>query len=104
MAYIALNRLDSVPEKIQDYPEFSMFGELPAWAFYVRHANGISFKNIKVSLDDTDFRPAFVFDDVQNLKMEQIDVPKEKTNQIVLKSVSESKIDLDEKIIKTINN
>jgi hypothetical protein len=26
-----------------------MFGELPAWAFYVRHANGISFKNFKVT-------------------------------------------------------
>lgn len=95
MAYVPISRLSQVPEKIQDYPEFSMFGELPAWAFYVRHANGISFKNIKVSLDDTDFRPAFVFDDVQNLNMEQIDLPDGKKSQVVLKSVSQSKIDLD---------
>jgi polygalacturonase len=102
MAYVALNRLDQVPEVIKEYPEFSMFGELPAWAFYVRHANGISFKNVKVTLDDTDFRPAFVFDEVKNLSMEQIDLPKDKENQVVLKTVSESRIDLKETNIKTI--
>ncbi len=102
MAYVPLNRLDSVPEKIQDYPEFSMFGELPAWAFYVRHANGISFKNVKVTLEDADFRPAFVFDDVQNLNMEQIDLPEAKHEQVVLKNVAESKIDLKTTNIKSI--
>lgn len=102
MAYVALNRLNQVPEVIKEYPEFSMFGELPAWAFYVRHANGIIFKNVKVTLDDTDFRPAFVFDDVQNLNMEQIDLPEGKKEQLVLKNVSESRIDLKETNIKTI--
>ena len=102
MAYVPLDRLDQVPEVIKEYPEFSMFGELPAWAFYVRHVKGISFKNIKVTLDDTDFRPAFVFDDVQNLNMEQIDLPEDKKEQLVLKNVSESRIDLKETNIKTI--
>nr|WP_288836399.1 glycosyl hydrolase family 28 protein [uncultured Flavobacterium sp.] len=102
MAYVALNRLDQIPEVIKEYPEFSMFGELPAWAFYVRHVKGISFKNIKVTLDDTDFRPAFVFDDVQNLNMEQIDLPEGKKEQLVLKNVSESRVDLKETNIKTI--
>jgi polygalacturonase len=102
MAYVPLSRLDQIPEKINNYPEFSMFGELPAWAFYVRHVNGISFKNIKVSLDDADFRPAFVFDDVQNLSMEKMDLPEAKNEQVVLKNVVESKIDLKETNIKTI--
>ena len=102
MAYVPLSRLDAVPEAVKDYPEFSMFGELPAWAFYVRHAKGISFKNIKVSLDNTDFRPAFVFDDVQNLSMEKMDLPEAKNEQVVLKNVAESKIDLKETNIKTI--
>ena len=92
-----------MPEVIKEYPEFSMFGELPAWAFYVRHAKGISFKNIKVTLDNTDFRPAFVFDDVQNLKMEEVNLPIDKKEQVVLKSVSLSKIDLSETNIKTID-
>lgn len=102
MAYVPLSRLGQVPEKIKDYPEFSMFGELPAWAFYVRHVDGISFKNIKVTLEDTDFRPAFVFDDVQNLNMEQIDLPEAKNEKVILKNVVESKIDLKETNIKTI--
>jgi hypothetical protein len=78
-----------------------MFGELPAWAFYVRHANGISFKNIKITLDDTDFRPAFVFDDVQNLNMERIDIPTGKQKQIILKDVIFSSLEdqlLEQKI------
>lgn len=87
MAYIPLNRLHQVPEAVKDYPEFSMFGELPAYGFYVRHVNGISLKNIKLTLEDADFRPAFVFDDVQNLKMEAIDLPKEKQKQLVFNNV-----------------
>lgn len=87
MAYIPLSRLNQVPEAAKDYPEFSMFGELPAYGFYVRHVNGISMKNIRLTLDDSDFRPAFVFDDVQNLKMEAIDLPKEKQKQLIFKDV-----------------
>jgi len=87
MAYIPINRLNQVPEAAKEYPEFSMFGELPAYGFYVRHANGITMKNIKLTLADTDFRPAFVFDDVQNLKMDIIDFPKKNEKQLVLKDV-----------------
>jgi len=93
MAYIPLNRLHQVPEAAQDYPEFSMFGELPAYGFYVRHANGISLKNIKLTLDDADFRPAFVFDDVQNINMQDINFPEAKQKQIVLKNVTSATLE-----------
>ena len=72
MAYLPLYRLDDVPEAEKDYPEFTMFGELPAWAFYVRHVEGITFRNVKVRLTDSDFRPAFVFDDVKQLHLQDI--------------------------------
>lgn len=102
MAYVSLNRLDQVPEVVKEYPEFSMFGELPAYGFYVRHANGISFKNIKLTLDDSDFRPAFIFDDVKNLKMEQIDLQEGKKDQVVLKGVLFENLDMtiEKKVIK----
>lgn len=93
MAYIPLSRLSQVPEMIGEYPEFSMFGELPAWGFYVRHAKGIAFKNVKVTLEDNDFRPAFVFDDVKDLKMEEIRLPAEKQYQLVLKNVPSAILD-----------
>ncbi len=72
MAYMPLWRVKDVPEKIDEYPEFSMFGELPSWGFYVRHASDITFRNVRLTLADKDFRPAFVFDDVSKEKFEQV--------------------------------
>ncbi|MFV0378869.1 MAG: glycoside hydrolase family 28 protein [Mangrovibacterium sp.] len=72
MAYIPLWDLKRVPEQIKEYPEYSMFGELPAWGLYVRHAHDLHLKNIQFKLTDGDYRPAFVFDDVKNLKMNSI--------------------------------
>tara|TARA_R110002050_G_scaffold171113_2_gene303139 strand:+ start:70524 stop:72044 length:1521 start_codon:yes stop_codon:yes gene_type:complete len=97
MAYIPLSRLEQVPENIDGYPEFSMFGELPSWGFYVRHVKGISFKNIKVTLNDSDFRPAFVFDDVENINLEQINLPNGKKEQVVFKNVLNVNLDDDTK-------
>jgi hypothetical protein len=47
IAYIPLDKITTIPENITNYPEFSMFGELPSWGFYIRHANGVQFKNIQ---------------------------------------------------------
>mgnify|MGYP000560200848 CR=1 FL=1 len=41
-----------------------MFGELPAWGFYVRHVNGLTLDQIELKIEEPDYRPAFVFDDV----------------------------------------
>lgn len=94
MAYIPLSDLGRVPEQIDKYPEFSMFGELPAWAFYVRHTDNLKFYNLKVKLLDVDFRPAFVFDDVTNLQVTKIDIQNGGSHpQFVLKAVENHKID-----------
>ena len=101
MAYIPLSRLDQVPEKIKDYPEFSMFGELPAWGFYIRHAKGITMKNIRLSLENKDFRPAFVFDNVYGLKLNEIRILNDKKDKsIILKEVD--RIHADQKLISKI--
>ena len=71
-AYIPLWRIQDVPEQIEKYPEFSMFGELPAYGFYIRHAENIVFKNVKMRLKESDYRPAIVLDDVENAVMEDI--------------------------------
>ena len=72
MAYMPLWRVQDVPEQTGKYPEFSMFGELPAWALYVRHVKGLRLQHVHFSLRDTDFRPAFVFDDVQQIESNDI--------------------------------
>lgn len=56
-----------VPENEKSYPEPSMFGVIPAYGFYVRHARGITFDNIDVSYDKPDERTAFILDDVKDV-------------------------------------
>ena len=57
----------SVPEPIEKYPEATMFGELPAFGFFVRHVDGLVLRNIRIYQTKPDARPPFVFDNVKNL-------------------------------------
>jgi len=63
-AKVGLDELNKVPEMGASYPEFSMFKELPAWGFYIRHASGITMENVKLVCDKKDYRTAVVLDDV----------------------------------------
>jgi Glycosyl hydrolases family 28 len=72
LAQVSLDELGRIPEKVQNYPEFSMFGELPAWGFYLRHAEGIEFRNVRLTLIGQDYRPALVCDDVKHLHLNNV--------------------------------
>jgi hypothetical protein len=74
-AWFRLDSLDGVPEREGDYPEFSMFGELPAWGLYVRHVKGLQLKQVTLRHQHDDFRPAVVFDDVQGLTLDGLHMP-----------------------------
>lgn len=95
MAYIPITRLEQVPEKIKDYPEFTMFGELPAWGFYVKHAKDITFKKVNLKLKDKDFRPAFIFDKVEGINMTQITLPETNHQQIILKDTKNEQLNTE---------
>ncbi len=64
---LSAEELDGVPEMRDAYPEFSQFKELPAWAFYVRHAEGVSFENVTFTAKKKDYRPSVVLDDVKDV-------------------------------------
>lgn len=64
--------LDGIDEMIDYYPEFSQWKELPAWAAYLRHMDGITFKNVTFRAEAADYRPAVVADDVKDLKLEGV--------------------------------
>lgn len=68
--YPGLDRLDEVPECRDAYPESQMWGTLPAWGFYCRHAEGIAFENVRLRVQGTDYRPALVCDDVKDLRLQ----------------------------------
>jgi hypothetical protein len=48
----------------REYPEPSLFGVLPAYGIYVRHARGLTVENVSVTTKVADQRPAVVLDDV----------------------------------------
>lgn len=69
-----LDALASVPEQAAEYPEFSMFGELPAWGLYVRHVDGLKMHNVHLMLQTPDYRPALVADDTRGLAVDALSV------------------------------
>ncbi len=73
-ARVGLDELDKVPEMAASYPEFSMFKELPAWGFFIRHARNIKFENITLSCAKKDYRTAIVLDDVDRMTISALKV------------------------------
>ena len=58
------------PEREKEYPEPSMFGILPAYGFFIRHAKGVELNDVRVETLKQDRRPAFVFDSVEGIELE----------------------------------
>jgi hypothetical protein len=69
-------KVESVPELINDYPDTDMFGPIPAWGFYCRHAKNIKLQEINLTLQNPDKRSAFIFEDVEKLKLTSVDADK----------------------------
>jgi len=67
-----------------------MFGIIPAWGFYVRHAKNMQMSNIEIHLLKEDFRPAFQLEDVTGFDV--LNLKAEKTTNVpcfVLKNVKD---------------
>jgi polygalacturonase len=66
----------ATPEREKEYPEPSMFGLLPAWGFFIRHAKGIQFDNVDIGYVKEDRRPAFVLDDAKSIVLRDVNAQK----------------------------
>jgi polygalacturonase len=53
------------PEEEATYPEPTMFGELPATGFFVRHARNLEMSNVEIVTASPDARPALWMRDVE---------------------------------------
>jgi hypothetical protein len=60
------------PEQEKGYPEPSMFGILPAYGIYARHAKGLFFRDIELGFVKDDTRPVVVLDDVAGAEFEHV--------------------------------
>lgn len=93
----------AVPEREAMYPEPSLFGVLPAYGFYIRHAAGIQMDGIEVGFMSPDARPAFVLDDVRDADFHGIraqkapDVP-----TFVLRDVSDFRVTHSQPVADTV--
>ena len=59
----------AVPEKPGAYPEYSMFGALPAFGFYCRHARNLAFEHVDLSAASPEGRPSLTCEDVEALRL-----------------------------------
>jgi polygalacturonase len=64
-----------VPERESSYPEAKMWGRLPAYGFFVRHASAVRFVDVTVKSSDGEPRPWLVTDDVVNSSGLQAPLP-----------------------------
>ena len=65
----------TIPEEPQKYPEYAMFGKLPAYGMYCRHVDGLKLTNIQLQLAGADKRHAVVFEDVKDATIDGLDAP-----------------------------
>jgi polygalacturonase len=64
------------PENELGYPEATMFGDLPATGFFIRHARRFGMSNVEVAVAAPDPRPAFRLEDVGEVDFSQMRLPK----------------------------
>ena len=103
IANCSIDSLSKIPEQIAEYPEFSMFGELPAWAFYVRHVNGLKLKNISVRTIKSDYRPAISFDDVSDLKTSGVKIIESgKKQQVIFRNTPDESTDFVKELVRKV--
>jgi polygalacturonase len=58
------------PKELEDqYPESTMWGQLPAYGFYVRHVRGLHLTDVDLTYKKTDIRPALVLTDAEDVKI-----------------------------------
>ncbi len=58
-----------IPELADEYPKARMFGKLPSYGFFIRHAKNIQLSDIFLSFQEPDQRSVIWCDDVSNLEL-----------------------------------
>jgi hypothetical protein len=75
-----------VPEHEDRYPEYNMFGQLPAYGFFARHVEGMSIRGMHLDYAEPDRRPALVFDDVRGLTLLDVDAAVEPQSACLMRT------------------
>jgi hypothetical protein len=66
-----------------------MFGVAPVYGLFIRHAKDIKISDVEFNFLEPDYRPGFLFDDVDGVDMRDVTIQRmENSNAIVLKNVT----------------
>jgi polygalacturonase len=101
--------LNVVEEHEKSYPDPQEFGDMPAYGFFIRHAKNVEFGHVELMLENDDFRPAFILDDVSDVRFNDLTVDKVATvPSFTLKNVEDFSIQnsktFKDKLIKKTNS
>ena len=81
-----------VPEKEKAYPDPQEFGKMPAYGFFIRHVKNLEMSNIEMKLENEDFRPPIMLEDVKGVTFTNVKAPHAKdVPTFVLKNVTDFK-------------
>jgi polygalacturonase len=68
-----------LPEDIDGYPKAKMFGILPAYGMYIRHARNLTLDNIQYNYQNVDYRSVLVCEDVEHITIDKLQAPSSAT-------------------------
>lgn len=93
-------------ENEKGYPEPGMFGALPAYGFFIRHAKGIEMNHVKLDYSGVEQRNAFVLDDVSDAYFDHMNIKKGSVDAAFfeLRDVNEFAVDDSRGIVSQIPN
>jgi len=81
------------PEKETDYPEPAMFGEIPAYGFFIRHVRGLEMSDITLKYLKEDVRPPFVISDAKVIDVNHVQMDRASSvPSIILRDVEDFSI------------
>ncbi|MGV3765967.1 MAG: glycoside hydrolase family 28 protein [Chitinophagaceae bacterium] len=72
--FMPADSMHIITEAAAAYPEFSMFGELPAWGMYIRHVKGLTLKNVTLHNKKEDYRTALLVNESENIELNRVTI------------------------------
>ena len=76
-----------------DISQNSMFGDLPAYGFFIRHVKGLQMRDVELSYLKPDMRPPFWLNDVNGVSFVNLRVQREsQAPSFVFKNISDFSI------------
>jgi polygalacturonase len=80
------------PEKEEQYPEPTMFGELPASGIFARHVRNLELSNVEIATERPDARPALWLKDVSDADAFRVKFPPDSRTRVHLEDVEDFRL------------